>query len=160
MALFSFILLLFLSSCTAVFGDGTVVYCSDNLTIPTTQMSANVDSLLAEVASATSKFAAINFFGKLDRDVFERLFSIYHPQHPTAFKKVLAALMSKISSEAMVPANNGFAKGKITSIPANVTPYGVAQYTANISLQSCNECLNPTIGNIPKLCNNVKTVSC
>ncbi|KAL3517876.1 hypothetical protein ACH5RR_020465 [Cinchona calisaya] len=221
MALFRIILLLFLSSCTAVLADVTVEYCSDNLTIPTTQMSANIDSLLAEVASATSKnrfsiatygkgndtvyglgqcrgdvnstdcssciqdaaqsirtncqnqtdarlwaencvlrFAAINFFGKLDTNEVERIFNIDHPQHPSAFKKVVAALMSKISSEAIVPANNGFAKGKITSIPANVTLYGLAQCTMDISRNFCKECLNLAIGNIPKLCKDVKTVGC
>ncbi|KAL3518512.1 hypothetical protein ACH5RR_021101 [Cinchona calisaya] len=221
MALYHIILLLFLSSCSAVFADVTIEYCSDNLTIPTTQMSANIDSLIAEVASRTSqnrfsiatygkgndtvyglgqcrgdvnstdctsciqdaaqnirtncqnqtdarlwaencflRFAAINFFGKLDTNEVESLYNRDHPQHPSAFKKVVAAFMSKIRSEAIVPANQGFAKGKITSIPANVTLYGLAQCTGDLSMQSCNECLNLAIGNIPKFCNNVKTVGC
>lgn len=221
MVLFRLLLLLFLSSCTAVFAQITSEYCSDNSTITSSQMSANIDSLLAELASSTSqnrfslatygkgedkvyglgqcrgdvnstdctsciqdaaknirtncenqtdarlwsdncflRFDAINFFGKVDPSVFIWFYNRDHVQHPSAFKKQLRALMSKISSEAIVPANEGLGKGKSTSISSNVTLYALVQCTRDLSRHSCTECLNTAIGNFPKFCNDEKAAGC
>ncbi|XP_027092682.2 cysteine-rich repeat secretory protein 55-like [Coffea arabica] len=223
MALFRFIFLLFLSSCIfAVLADVSVENCSDNSTIPTAQMSANIDSLVAELASSTSqnrfsiatygkgtdkvyglgqcrgdvnstdctnciqdaaknirtncqnqtdawlwqndncilRFDDDQFFGKVDPSSFANLYNNDHPQHPSAFKKQLDALISKVSSEAVVPANEGLGRGKSFSVASNATIYALTQCTRDLSRRSCSDCLNIAIGNFSKFCNNEKTVGC
>ncbi|XP_027067942.1 cysteine-rich repeat secretory protein 55-like [Coffea arabica] len=229
MALFRLVLLLFLGSCAAVLADflfdsGVVsVYrCSENSTIATPQMSANIDSLVAQLTSSTSRtrfsaatygkgtdqvyglgqcrrdvnikdcarclrnatqsirtfcqnradvwmwyndtcflrFDDSKFFGTVDPSSFDNLYTSDHPQHPSAFKKQLDALISKVSSEAIVPANEGVGKGRSFSVASNATIYALAQCTRDLSQHSCNECLNTVTGNFLKFCNNDKSVGC
>ncbi|XP_027071313.1 cysteine-rich repeat secretory protein 55-like [Coffea eugenioides] len=229
MALFRLVLLLFLSSCTAVLADflfdsGAVsVYrCSENSTIATPQMSANINSLVAQLTSSTSqnrfsvatygkgtdqvyglgqcrrdvnikdcarclrnatlsirtfcqnradvwmwyndtcflRFDDNKFFGTVDPSSFDNLYASDHPQHPSAFKKQLDALISKVSSEAIVPANEGVGKERSFSVASNATIYALAQCTRDLSQHSCNDCLNTVTGNFLKFCNNDKSVGC
>ncbi|XP_027176013.1 cysteine-rich repeat secretory protein 55-like [Coffea eugenioides] len=229
MALFRLVLLLFLSSCTAVLADvlidsGVVsVYsCSENSTIATPRMSANINSLVAQLTSSTSqnrfsvatygkgtdqvyglgqcrrdvnikdcarclrnatlsirtfcanradvwmwyndtctlRFHDSKFFGTVDPSSFTNYYLGDHPQHPSAFKKQLDALISKVSSEAIVPANEAVGKGRSFSVASNATIYALAQCTRDLSQHSCNECLNIVTGNLLKFCNNEKTVGC
>ncbi|CAI9768486.1 unnamed protein product [Fraxinus pennsylvanica] len=103
------------------------------------------------------RYSTRNFFGQVDTG-----FGIYYynvqnvtDPDPDTFNKELGALMDKISSEAVVPANKGLGKAKTVLTPFN-TLYGLVQCTRDLSKQGCAECLAIAIGNLPTFCNDKK----
>lgn len=103
------------------------------------------------------RYSTRNFFGQVDTGFGIYIYNVQNvtDPDPDTFNKELGALMDKIRSEAVLPANKGLGKGKTKLTPFN-TLYALVQCTRDLSKQGCAECLAIAISNFPKFCNDKK----
>lgn len=100
------------------------------------------------------RYSNARFFNQVDTSGLY-LYNVENVTDPDEFNKKLAALIDRVSSEAVGPSSKGLGRGKSDISPFERL-YALVQCTRDLSNLNCAQCASVAIGNFPTVCGNKK----